>query len=829
MDQQIVQAALDASPGLTAAKRAAIQQGVDDHRARGLPLFAAMQLAGIGRDTVLAAAAHVTRLPLAPRLLVANPQPPADLDAPLLRDVGAVPLGRVHGRLWLAFSSPDAARAAVFPAEVVVCLALDADLTLARTRFHAAFPESDDDPATLAMPAPALAASPPTPAGPPAATATTPPTASPASPAPPTPRPTTAPPAATPAATPAAMTAASERRTIGPGPMARGAATRPGIELISADASADLSAVDATPPLRAPMHPSWTDSTDPVGATDPTVSPTASSEILDDDERLRLWRQARLGRLSRFRFDRLLGAGGMAAVFLARDTITGGVVAVKLLEPQRALSAKAAERFARELETMRSLAHPHILGVLDGEADPASPRGCWLSMPWYDGGDLATLMQQTGPMPPPMALPIAAALLQALAHAHQRGVIHRDVKPQNVLLSSTGEIALADFGLARAVDAPPLTAAGASLGTLAFVAPEQVRGGVVDSRVDLFAVGVLLYQLLTGRHPYLRDNVQDTLRALLVEDDAPLGVADLPPVVEHVVRALLARDPARRIGLADDALRALQGTLVGLPPVRDVIARAVADPASAVAAARDAAVYGDDDLATLAATRPGMGSSAATLPPGAPELAAATTMLPPAGPPLPVPFPPAAPPPAQPPPAPRPGPSTSPSSPTWIAVAPPPVPAPPRPPPPLVTPAAPRSAPPPPIVAAPAALAAAVGPDADGPPPADALGPTGLQADVPQASAEPDGVPSAPPPAPATTTMPMPTPTPANAHAPPATEQPWSPTTVTALPIPVLPLPTTPALAEPPPPSRRGRWWAIIVVAVGLALLAGGLRLAGVL
>ena len=201
----------------------------------------------------------------------------------------------------------------------------------------------------------------------------------------------------------------------------------------------------------------------------------------------------------RFRIERLLGRGGMSSVWQAYDEELGRPVAIKLLHARRLESADSVDRFEREARTLALLAHPGIVTVIDrGETDGRPFIVCEL----VDGHDLHERISLEGRLPLAEALAIAVQVAAALAYAHERGVIHRDVKPHNVLLTADGHAKLTDFGIARVDDAPALTNPGRVLGTGDYVAPEQAQGHALDGRADIYALGALLYHCLTSVPPY---------------------------------------------------------------------------------------------------------------------------------------------------------------------------------------------------------------------------------------------------------------------------------------------------------------------------------------
>ncbi len=493
-------------------------------------LFASLVAAEIDADVVLQAAAIVTGMPAAPRLLLKNPAPPANLDAVGVRDAGGVPIGTVQGRTWIAFCDPEAARAAVFSDDVVVCLAIESELRQARESFNAQHPQNAAGD-TVAMQV----------------------------------------------VTPEAIERWRRQNAIA-GPATELHVQRPAARAKDnsdedlfdhaerADADADIEALQTAPGLR-PTSPS-AGSVDDERITG-SVSP----------QKLRLLRLAQLGRLRRFRFERVLGTGGMATVYLARDADAPDVaVAVKILDPQLRDDDVAVGRFRRELRALQSLHHRRIVATIDGDAED-NGGVLWLSTRFLDGGSLIDLSDRVGPLPAVAALPIIAAVLEGLVHAHAIGVVHRDLKPHNVLIDHDGSVCIADFGVARAIGDAPLTQAGARYGTPAYMSPEQATGAVVDERSDLFSTGVLLYHLVSGHNPFARASVQETMAAVARADVPALPpVVRLPAAAARLLEALLARAPDARPPSAAAALATLQPLLMRMPAVEVVVRRLLADP-----------------------------------------------------------------------------------------------------------------------------------------------------------------------------------------------------------------------------------------------------------
>ena len=263
---------------------------------------------------------------------------------------------------------------------------------------------------------------------------------------------------------------------------------------------------------------------------------------------------------SRYRFERELGQGGMATVYLAEDLKHHRQVAIKVLRPELAATL-GPDRFAREIEVAARLQHPHILGVLDSGDDAGF---FYYVMPYVEGESLRDRLARAGELPVPEAVRLLAEIAEALAVAHRAGIVHRDIKPENVLLSGRHAMVM-DFGVAKAVseaaDRQQLTTAGVALGTPAYMAPEQASADPqMDGRVDIYALGVLGYEMLTGHTPFPGLNPQQTLAAHVTQTPPPVGQqrAGLSPVLEAAVMRCLAKRPADRFQTADELVAALE-------------------------------------------------------------------------------------------------------------------------------------------------------------------------------------------------------------------------------------------------------------------------------
>ena len=261
--------------------------------------------------------------------------------------------------------------------------------------------------------------------------------------------------------------------------------------------------------------------------------------------------------------DRALGAGGFAVVFLVRDVKLKRQLAVKVLSPDAITSRSALERFRREAETVAQLSHPNIVPLhFIGQKDDL----VYLTMQCVDGGSLGDRLEREGRLPIDDATRILREVAGALAHAHKRGVIHRDIKPQNILLDAeTGRALVSDFGIARTAEAGPLTGTGVIIGTPAYLSPEQLTGEGSDHRADIYALGIMAYEMLAGTLPFVGTTPTDAMFKRLVNTPEPIVATrpDAPLELCRVIERCLVREPAGRFQSAAEIVAALDGQLVG--------------------------------------------------------------------------------------------------------------------------------------------------------------------------------------------------------------------------------------------------------------------------
>ncbi|NJQ02375.1 Stk1 family PASTA domain-containing Ser/Thr kinase [Streptomyces zingiberis] len=247
----------------------------------------------------------------------------------------------------------------------------------------------------------------------------------------------------------------------------------------------------------------------------------------------------------RYRIDARIAAGGMATVYRGLDTRLDRVIALKVMHPGLAADAAFVERFIREAKAVARLDHPNVVGVYDQGADGGH---VFLAMEYVAGCTLRDVLRERGALQPRAALDVLEPIAAALGAAHLGGLVHRDMKPENVLIGDDGRVKVADFGLVRAVDTDTTASPGTLLGTVSYLAPEQIEHGTADPRVDVYACGIMLYEMLTGTKPHSGGSAAQVLYQHLHEDvPAPSAtVPGLAPGLDRLVREATARAPGER-------------------------------------------------------------------------------------------------------------------------------------------------------------------------------------------------------------------------------------------------------------------------------------------
>jgi tetratricopeptide (TPR) repeat protein len=277
----------------------------------------------------------------------------------------------------------------------------------------------------------------------------------------------------------------------------------------------------------------------------------------------------------RYRILKVLGQGGMGAVYQARDQELDRVIGLKVIRPELAGNPAILQRFKQELILARHVTHKNVVRIYDlGEADGIR----FITMEYVEGDDLRTLLRRHGKFSPSQTVEIIQQICRALDAAHSEGVIHRDLKPQNVMRDLQGRVVVMDFGLARLLESPGMTQTGALVGTLEYMSPEQALGETLDQRSDLFAVGLIFYELLTARSPYKADTGIATLVKRTREAAVPISQIDssVPKSLSLIVARCLERDPNQRYASAQELLDQLDAWQSNPSAVEKLIAQSSA-------------------------------------------------------------------------------------------------------------------------------------------------------------------------------------------------------------------------------------------------------------
>jgi len=258
----------------------------------------------------------------------------------------------------------------------------------------------------------------------------------------------------------------------------------------------------------------------------------------------------------RYEIISVLGQGGMGAVYKARDRELDRLIALKVIRPELATDPAILARFKQELILSRNITHKNVVRSFDlGEAEGIR----FISMEYVDGEDLRAVLRREGKLSPKDAIAVVEQICRALDSAHTEGVIHRDLKPQNVMRDTQGRVVVMDFGLARSLGESGLTQTGAIVGTMEYMSPEQAMGTTLDQRSDIFSVGLIFFELLTGRAPYKADTAIASLMKRTREDAQSASDVEItvPKTLSAIVSRCLEREPANRYHSAVELLQQL--------------------------------------------------------------------------------------------------------------------------------------------------------------------------------------------------------------------------------------------------------------------------------
>ncbi|HAA89275.1 MAG: Serine/threonine-protein kinase Sp [Thermoanaerobacterales bacterium 50_218] len=253
-----------------------------------------------------------------------------------------------------------------------------------------------------------------------------------------------------------------------------------------------------------------------------------------------------------------LASGGMANVYLARCRVLNRLVTIKVLKEELAEDKEFLQRFQREAQAVASLSHPNIVNIYDVGEENGLP---YIVMEYVEGENLKEVIRRKAPFSPQEIANIGAQVCAALAHAHEKGIVHRDIKPHNILVTTGGRIKVTDFGLARMLSAPSanVTQSGTVVGSVYYFSPEQAQGREVDPRSDIYSLGVVLYEMATGEVPFKGDNPISVALKHLQEEPPPIRQKNpaIPPELEQVIFKAMAKDPENRFSSADEMRKAL--------------------------------------------------------------------------------------------------------------------------------------------------------------------------------------------------------------------------------------------------------------------------------
>ena len=325
-----------------------------------------------------------------------------------------------------------------------------------------------------------------------------------------------------------------------------------------------------------------------------------------------------------YRIDALIGQGGMGEVYRAENPRLGTYLALKVLSPELAGNEQFRERFVREARAAASLDHPHVVPIFDAGETDGIP---YIAMRYVDGSDLRSVMEQEGAIDPPRTLDILGQVGEALDWAHARGLVHRDVKPANILLERTPQrrehAYLSDFGVAKQALGRGLTTTGEFVGTIEYVAPEQIAGRAIDGRADVYALGCILFECLAGTPAFDRDSTVGLMYAHLEEAPPALSErrAELPSALDDVIQRALAKSPDDRYPTAGALIAAARAGVEGkeAPRSAETVIRPKPVAAATVVRPRSEPAPAEPEVEPPPAPAPAMEPSHAPAPAGRAE------------------------------------------------------------------------------------------------------------------------------------------------------------------------------------------------------------------
>lgn len=305
-----------------------------------------------------------------------------------------------------------------------------------------------------------------------------------------------------------------------------------------------------------------------------------------------------------FQILELLGQGGIGAVYAGIDRMLGRPVAIKLLRPELSHDTRFVDRFRSEAASLARLNHPNITTLYTLHTEG---QELMMIIELVEGRTLEDLLQASGRLSPEECLALAAQATEGFAYAHRMGVVHRDIKPANLMVTGDGALKIMDFGIARIRGSQRMTRTGHIIGTLAYMAPEQIQGHEGDERSDIYSLAIVLYELLSGDPPFIADSEYQLIRAQVEEEPRALGerITGLNPAIDAAVMRALAKEPGARFANMTEFSRAL-GSTMGLTAAKETMVRRVAPLVSQISATRQRAIL-TDPIESAEVAQPGRG------------------------------------------------------------------------------------------------------------------------------------------------------------------------------------------------------------------------------